>query len=133
MTNKAVSIEDINTRAYASKGHEFELEYPKGKGLGVFLTILGDQAQAVEDFEVDLSDKRMQESLASAQDGKPTPRSTRQTLRDNIERAVVRVTGWRGVEEAFSTDLARRFLTNNPDFVDQILTESRKRGNFTKA
>lgn len=133
MTNKTISIDDINARAYAAKGHEFELEYPKGTGLGVFLTILGDQAQAVEDFEVELADKRVQESVALAQDGKPTPRSTKQTLRDNIERAVVRVVGWRGIAEEFSADLVKRLLTNNPDFVDQVLAESRKRGNFTKA
>src|SRR5690625_3381017 len=132
MTKKAISIKDINTRAYASRGHEFELEYRKGQGVGVFLTVLGDQAQAVEDFEVDLAEKRLQESLESAQDGKSTTRSTRQTMLDNIERALIRITGWRGVEEEFSPGLARNFLSNNPDFVDQVLAESRKRGNFTK-
>lgn len=133
MTQKTISIADLDARKDAAQGHEIELKIPGSKPLGVFLTILGEQAQAVEDFEVDLADKRAQESLVAAQDGKAIARSTKQTLRDNLERALVRVTGWRGLQENYSSDLARQLLVKNPDFVDQVLAESRKRGNFTKA
>lgn len=134
MTQKTISIADLNARKDAAQGHEIELKIPGAdKGLGVFFTILGEQAQVVEDFEVELADKRAQESLEAAQDGKAKPRSTRQTLQDNRERAMVRVVGWRGLTETYSPELASTFLANNPDFVDQVLAESRKRGNFMKA
>jgi hypothetical protein len=134
MTKKAISIADLNARKDAAQGHEIELKIPGATdGLGVFLTILGEQAQIVEDFEVELADKRAQESLEAAQDGKAKPRSARQTLKDNLERALVRVIGWRGLTETYSPELARTLLANNPDFVDQVLAESRNRGNFTKA
>lgn len=137
MTDKVFSVGDLNARAAAARGYEFELEYPPGKGLGVYLTVLGEQAQVVEDFEIELADRRAEQSLEDAQkaakDEKIVPRSARQSLDDNLERALVRTVGWRGIQEEFSPQLARQLLTQNPDFVDQILTHSRKRGNFTNA
>lgn len=137
MAKKTLSITNLNARAAAARGHEFELEYPAGKGLGVFLNILGEQAQVVEDFEVELADRRAEQSLQDAQraakDEKIVPRSAKAQLKDNLERALVRVTGWRGLQEDFSPEMARELLTNNPDFIDQVLTESRTRGNFTNA
>lgn len=133
MGNKVMSVGDINTRAAAGRGFEMELEYPRGKPLGVFLTILGEHSEAVETFEVERADQKAEASYEAMKKGDAKARSTKQALAEGLESAVFRVTGWRGLKESFSKELLRTFLTNNPDFVDQVIAASRDRANFTLA
>lgn len=133
MTEKVLSIEDINTRAAADRGFELELEYPRNKGLGVYLTVLGEHSDAVEAFEVQRADTRAEENYEAAKKGDGRVRTTKDVLNANLESAVFRVTAWRGLQEAFGKELLRTFLKRNPDFVDQILAASRDRANFTLA
>lgn len=133
MTDKVFSVGDINTRAAADRGFDLELEYPRGKGLGVFLTVLGEHSEAVESFETERADKKAEENYEALKNGGSKARSTKEVLAENLESAVFRVTGWRGLKEEFSKELLRTFLKNNPDFVDQVIAGSRNRGNFTLA
>ena len=133
MAEKLISISAIDTRAAAARGFELELEYPRGTGLGVYLTVLGEHSEAVESFEIDRADKRAEEGFEAARKGSVKARTSREVLAENLESAVFRVVGWRGVQEEFSKDLLRAFLQRNPDFVDQVIAASRDRANFTLA
>lgn len=127
------SLSEINTRAIADRGFEIELEYPEGNGIGVFLTVLGDHSDIVEQYEVERADRRAQEQLALSRSGEVKTRTVREILQNNRESAAHRVTGWRGIKEEFNAALLQGFLQNNPDFVDQILEASRDRANFMLA
>ncbi|WP_394064524.1 hypothetical protein [Alcaligenes sp. WGS1538] len=127
------SLSDINTRAIADRGFEIELEYPVGHGLGIFLTVLGEHSDIVEQYEIERADRRAQEQLASAKTGEVKVRTVKEVLQNNRESAAHRVIAWRGIKEEFSTELLQGFLQNNPDFVDQILEASRDRANFMLA
>ena len=127
------SLSDINTRALADRGFEIELEYPEGNGLGVFLTVLGEHSDAVEQYEIERADRRAQEQMVLAKTGEVKVRTVKEVLLSNRESAAYRVIGWRGIKETFNSDLLQGFLQNNPDFVDQILEASRDRANFMLA
>jgi hypothetical protein len=48
---KTISIDDLDLSAASEEGHEFEVTSPRtGKGLGVFITVLGDQSEKVTAF-----------------------------------------------------------------------------------
>ena len=52
--------------------------------------------------------------------------------RQNIDGALVRVVGWKEVNQEFSKDILRTVLEKNPPMIDQIVDASDDLGNFTK-
>lgn len=133
MSKKEYSLSDINTRAAASRGFELELEYPKGTPIGIYVTVLGDHSTKVENYEVEKSDARAAEQMTEVKGGSVKHRSLRDVIVDSHEAAAVRVIGWRGIKEEYSSAGVETLLKNNPDFTDQILAASRDRANFTIA
>lgn len=131
-TEKTFCIDDLDVRKVSDEGVEIELKNAEGKGLGVFLTILGEQSDIVEKFITELADKRATEAFKAQKNGRPAV-NAQQFLDDEVASAAVRVTGWRGLREPFTPENLQRLLRSNRRVVRQILVASSDDTFFTKA
>ena len=112
-------------------GHSFELRSPDGTGTGIHLRVLGSFAPDVVAHSSAVTERLINEQRTAQRKGKPTKAPTMDELKaQNIEGAVVRVTGWSGVRQAFTKDLLRAALQRNPHWISQITDESENLGNF---
>ena len=50
-----------------------------------------------------------------------------------IESAAIRITGWRGITQEFTPELAIKLCTINPEIRTQVIKESDELGNFKKS
>ncbi|MFC3338813.1 hypothetical protein [Paracandidimonas soli] len=132
MTDKVFSISDLDVRSIANDGVEVEITNADGIGLGVYMTILGEQSDVVEKFLIELSDKRAAEALRGRDKKTPTI-SAERALNDEIASAAVRVIGWRGLKEEFSKENLDKLLRSNRGIVRQIIAASVDDSRFTKA
>lgn len=130
-----IDITSFDAVSLSERGAEIELLAEDGAtGTGVFVTVLGKNADAVRKYINGVLDKQAREASLAARRGKPVdPKSMEEIRAHNIESAVVRVTGWRNVRQAFDRDLLRQALQRNPHWVDQIVDASADLGNFTSA
>ncbi|KVD71789.1 hypothetical protein WI89_00785 [Burkholderia ubonensis] len=132
---KTISIADLDLSAASNDGHEFEVISPKtGKGLGVFITVLGDQSERVVAFTRKRQNEKRREAAIAIRRGRPS--DDIDTVEDDesfvVEACIVRVTGWRGLAEEFSEANARLLFTTNREIRRQVLEESANLANFTK-
>ncbi|KVN92536.1 hypothetical protein WK57_30330 [Burkholderia ubonensis] len=132
---KTISIADLDLSAASNDGHEFEVISPKtGKGLGVFITVLGDQSEKVVAFTRKRQNEKRREAAIAIRRGRPS--DDIDTVEDDesfvVEACIVRVTGWRGLAEEFSEANARLLFTTNREIRRQVLEESANLANFTK-
>jgi hypothetical protein len=132
---KTISIDDLDLAAASEEGHEFEVTSPKtGKGLGVFITVLGDQSEKVTAFIRKRQNAKRREFAIAARKGRPS--DDFDTVEDDesfvVEACIVRVVGWRGLNDPFTEENARRLLTKNAAIRKQVLEESGNLANFTK-
>ena len=133
--NTAIDIMSFDAVSESDAGHEFELKGTDGlTGTGIFLTIVGKHADIVSKWITKLVNTSVREQQIAQRKGKPVePKSLDEVKAQNIEGAVLRVTGWRNVTQPFSKDLLATVFARNPHFVDQVIEESDNLGNFTKA
>ncbi len=133
--NIAVDIMSFDAVAESDGGHEFELKGTDGMtGTGIFLTVIGKHSDAVSKWITKLVNTSIREQQIAQRKGKPVePKSLDEIKAQNIEGAVLRVTGWRNVSQPFSKELLATVLARNPHFTDQIIEESDNVGNFTKS
>lgn len=129
-----LDILDFDAVKLSEHDHEFELKHLDGEtGTGIFLKVIGKHADVVTKFTTKVVNQQQREAMLAHKSGKPMPPKPLEELRaQNIEAAALRVTGWRNVKQAFSQDLMRQALARNPHWVDQIVEESDKVGNFFK-
>lgn len=118
--------------ARSEQGREIELLCEDGlTGTGVFVTIIGKHAEAVSRWNAKLINEAQKEVALAQRTGKMSPPKPIEELRlRNIEGAALRVVAWRNVKQGFSQELMRASLARNPHWVDQIVEESDKVGNF---
>lgn len=130
-----LDITAFDAVALSDKGVEIELLAADGvNGTGVFVTVLGRNADAVRKHINAVIDKQTREAQYAARRGKQVePKSMDEINAQNIESAAVRVTGWRNVRQAFDREILRNALRRNPHWVDQIIEASADLGNFTSA
>lgn len=130
-----IDITEFDSVKACEAGHEFELKGPDGvTGTGVTLVVIGKHADPVNKWINQVVSASMLEQQIAARKGKQVAPKSLDELRDqNIEGALVRVIGWKGVKQDFSVDLLRAALKRNPHWVDQIIVESDELGNFSKA
>jgi hypothetical protein len=116
-------------------GVEVELMHQDGAtGTGVFVTVIGQHADVCVKFTNQEENRKNREAVMAMRRNKPIPVQTLEEIRErSIQGAVIRVTGWRNVKQAFDPELLRQALKRNPHWVDQIYTVSNDVGNFTKA
>lgn len=134
MSDNTLSIADLDMTTACSNGYEFEFLNARGTGTGVFITVLGEQSDKVQAFlRKAVNDERQRAFEAAKRDRGHAVTPVEQDIEFQIESAVVRTEGWRGLKEDFSVENARRLFTVNRDARDQVIAASRDIGNFTKA
>lgn len=132
---KTISISDLDLSSASDTGHEFEVISPKtGKGLGVFITVLGDQSEKVAGFTRKRQNEKRREAALAIRRGRPS--DDVDTVEDDesfvVEACIVRVVAWRGLAEDFNEANARLLFTTNREIRRQVLEESANLANFMK-
>ncbi len=132
--SKKLDITQFNAVAESEAGFELEMKGTDGADLGFSFHILGRHSDVVQKWAKGEFQKAQREELIAKRKGKePEPLSLDELKEKNLEGAAIRVTAWTGVDNAFSKDLLRQVLANNPHWIDQIIEASNNDGNFTKA
>lgn len=122
--------------AAAEVGYEFELKLPTGAGSGAYLTVIGSQSPTVKQYAKRKFQEYQQRMQIAKRKGKEEDISLDEAEELAIEAALVRLVGWRGIEEEgkevkFSKDKAREILTQHSWIREQIMEESEDILNFT--
>lgn len=114
-----------------ARGHQFELRNPDGSETGIKLTVLGSFAPEVIAHSARVTERLINEQRLAQRKGRVPKAPTIDELKaQNIDGAVVRVTGWAGVRQPFTPDLLRAALGRNPHWIAQVTDESENLGNF---
>ena len=134
-----LSLDDLDSTKAAADAFEFEYVNALGEPSGVFLQILGSQAEVVTREVARLvNDRRRKEAARDVARRVGTgPKVVEfETLESDVEfgqrLAAVRLVGWRGITEAWSPENALRLCRGNRELAAQITTQSDLTGNFTK-
>ena len=133
-SNTTIDITAFDAVTECEHDYEFELKDKDGlAGTGVTLFILGKHADLVDKWINKVVNATIREQQMAARKGKPVdPKSLDELREQNIEGAVIRVTGWKNVKQAFNPDLLKAALKRNPHWVIQIVEESDNLGNFSR-
>lgn len=131
------SIADIEAQVSTADAVELEPFLPNGEPSGITLMVLSDQAPGVVAGINELVDKRRRKEQiteAKARGARPGEAIiTAAEDADHVRRlTVVRLAGWKGLDDPFTPENAVRLLKAAPTFVSQILNRSAELGSFTK-
>jgi hypothetical protein len=100
----------------------------------VAFLVLGAQADVVAKHANKAFNQRMQEEMLARKTGKEVKQKTLEEIHEsNIESALIRVVGWKNVQQEFSKDLLKAAIKKNPHWITQIIEFSNDLRNFTKA
>jgi len=126
-------ISKINSVERCAHAAEMEVCDMDGAELGIQFMVLGAQADAVVKHGSKAFNQSVLES-ERAKRGKDTkPKTLEEIHESNIDSALVRVIGWKNVQQEFSKELCRDAIKRNPHWVNQIIEFSNDLRNFTKA
>jgi len=89
----------MDTVSACNKGGEIEITHPvTGKGIGLFISILGNDSDVVTEYLSEKQDKREREAAYAKKRGKePELRTSEVRKQENLELLAVCTTGWRTV------------------------------------
>lgn len=128
------SIDDLDETKSCEIAYEFEVKNAAGKGTGLFLTIIGDHAQRITDFQAQgLNERRVAEAMHAKRDprGKnPLVHKVEEDVEFSTELIALRIVGWRGIKDDYSHEAAVRLCTVNSEIKEQILEKSGDMKNF---
>lgn len=132
------SLDDLDQARVCDTPFEFEVtDDATGKGIGIFLSVIGGQAKRITDLTTKtLNERRIAEAMAQKTD----PRNKRphehvvpieDDLEFTTELVAIRVVGWRGrIKEPYSHANAVKLCKTNQPIRDQILEKSENLKNF---
>lgn len=135
---KTLSLDDLDHAHKSDAAYEFEYLTPDGDGTGVFISVLGGQAETVtREVAALLNDRRRREAMRAmkARGGKKQAAEF-DPIEEDIEfgqrMAAIRIVGWRGIAEPFSRENAMRLCATNREVAAQVIEHSDNMANFTK-
>lgn len=115
----------------------FEFEYVSESSAipsGIFITVLSSNSETVKAWLRKAINRIRQREAMQAKRGKDVEvRSAEDDEQFAIESAAIRITGWRGITQDFSPELAIKLCTINPEIRLQVIKESDELGNFKKS
>lgn len=119
----------------AEAGYSFDLKLPTGASSGAKLTIIGDLSPAVKAFQRRKFQEYQQRQAIAKRKGRDDEIDLDEAEDVNIESALVRLIGWKGVTEngvevPFSKEKAAEVLRQHPWIRDAILVEAADVSNF---
>lgn len=129
------SLDDLDVTKACEQQYEFEVrDESTGKGIGLFLTVIGGHAERITEFtKKSLNDRRMAEAMAAKRD--PRGKEVRivpieEDLQFSTELVAMRIVGWRGIKEPYTPEGAVKLCTINPLIKEQVLAASDNLKNF---
>lgn len=131
---KTFSLDQLDLTKQCETSFEFEVtDESTGKGTGVYLSVIGAHAPAVQNFTKQaLNERRRFEQMQQNRGKKSTFRPIEEDIEFGTELAAIRIVGWRGISNAFTPEGAIKLCTTNPPIKEQVLKASEDLANFTK-
>lgn len=138
INGKSVSLASLDARKASETPFTFDYVGPDGLETGIRLSVLGGQSATVQSaVNALINGRRRQEAIRDADANAARPGDNITTVEDDIafgqRLAAVRLVGWEGIDEDWTPDLALLLCQTNADIAAEVLKQSNKLGNFTKA
>ena len=126
----ALNLSVLNVSEVSESGIDIELVHPAtGEGLDAWVRVRGNDSRTVQNHARKVvNDMQKREKIARGKN-KDTDLSIEELEMLAVERAVVRIISWRGIEEdgqsvPFTVENATRILKDNPWIREQVLENS---------
>ena len=137
---KTYSLDQLDATSASKKAFEFEYRDPStGDGTGLFFSVLGSESEVVTAEVARLINERRRKEAArevNRKIGVGAKATEHDLFESDIEfgqrLAAVRLVGWRGITEPFTSENAMRLCKSNRDIAKQITDQSDTVGNFIK-
>ena len=126
----ALNLSVLNVSEVSESGIDIELVHPAtGEGLDAWVRVRGKDSRTVQNHTRKVvNDMQKREKIAKGKN-KDADLSIEELEMLAVERAVVRIISWRGIEEdgqpvPFTVENATRILKDNPWIREQVLENS---------
>ena len=126
----ALNLSVLNVSEVSESGIDVELVHPAtGEGLDAWVRVRGKDSRTVQNHARKVvNDMQKREKIAKGKN-KDADLSIEELEMLAVERAVVRIISWRGIEEdgqpvPFTVENATRILKDNPWIREQVLENS---------
>ena len=126
----ALNLSVLNVSEVSESGIEIELVHPAtGEGLDAWVRVRGKDSRTVQNHARKVvNDMQKREKIAKGKN-KDADLSIEELEMLAVERAVIRIISWRGIEEdgqpvPFTVENATRILKDNPWIREQVLENS---------
>ena len=126
----ALNLSVLNVSEVSESGIDIELVHPAtGEGLDAWVRVRGKDSRTVQNHARKIvNDMQKREKIAKGKN-KDADMSIEELEMLAVERAVVRIISWRGIEEdgqpvPFTVENATRILKDNPWIREQVLENS---------
>lgn len=126
----ALNLSVLNVSEVSESGIDIELVHPAtGEGLDAWVRVRGKDSRTVQNHARKVvNDMQKREKIARGKN-KDADMSIEELEMLAVERAVVRIISWRGIEEdgqpvPFTVENATRILKDNPWIREQVLENS---------
>ena len=126
----ALNLSVLNVSEVSESGIDMELVHPAtGEGLDAWVRVRGKDSRTVQNHARKVvNDMQKREKIAKGKN-KDADMSIEELEMLAVERAVIRIISWRGIEEdgqpvPFTVENATRVLKDNPWIREQVLENS---------
>ncbi len=126
----ALNLSVLNVSEVSESGIDIELVHPAtGEGLDAWVRVRGKDSRTVQNHARKVvNDMQKREKIAKGKN-KDADMSIEELEMLAVERAVIRIISWRGIEEdgqpvPFTVENATRILKDNPWIREQVLENS---------
>ena len=126
----ALNLSVLNVSEVSESGIDIELVHPAtGEGLDAWVRVRGKDSRTVQNHARKVvNDMQKREKIARGKN-KDADMSIEELEMLAVERAVIRIISWRGIEEdgqpvPFTVENATRILKDNPWIREQVLENS---------
>lgn len=126
----ALNLSVLNVSEVSESGIDIELVHPAtGEGLDAWVRVRGKDSRTVQNHARKVvNDMQKREKIAKGKN-KDADLSIEELEMLAVERAVIRIISWRGIEEdgqpvPFTVENATRILKDNPWIREQVLENS---------
>lgn len=132
----ALDLNITNIAAQAESGYEFELLHPAtGDGTGGFITVRGDKSRLVQNHARKVVTEMQKREKVAKGKNKDIDLSFDELEDMAVDRAIVRIISWRGIQEdgkdvPFTRENAERILKDHPWIRESVMEESETLLNF---
>lgn len=131
---KKIDILSFDAVKDSEQGYDVALKNADGSDSGVVLVVLGKHSDKVTAWTKKKFNEYQREAEQAKRRGKEVePKSLEDLEEFNLSNAIVRVSGWKNVEQEFSEDLLKGAFKRNPHWLEQVIEASDDAANFTKS